>query len=1428
MNIAIISNYDDINKDNFLISKVISKTYHFIMLPYRNSNEQDITIDFYIQNNELKNVLLKIIDFLSKKYNKKINVKDINDIISIKDKYDELYVDSNTVENLNRNFSFDISNVTDKKYIYVKNLQECDNECLKCKCFKLLGRYNKNAIPVNRIAPQKLSIFKDLIKTLNVKPDSDSLKRNQRSYKKILIINDVSFFTDSVDNNIMSKNFELGKLLKNIITSSASKLNLSKDKLDELYAMFANATVLNAVSCIPNSNNLSKYVSIHTNFALHSALFIEEEIKAFKPDYIIALGSKAFAALKLDKFKNLSYSDLRGKLFTDTVYGHKCMVFPTLSVLNVFAEYNLYSVLYYDFKYLLKCIFNNYYEYQNKVIEQEKYNFSVLDTENKLNDFFNFLKNNKDLHISIDIETNSLKFFKPFNSNNIPKITVISFSMNKKFNDYETILVPFTEENNLLIQQIVQYILSNKNFIKYLHNMSYDLSFMTHVFKRTNPNISLANISNNVIDTMTYSNMLNEEHVKGFKTLDTLSATFTKYGTYYFKLYEYKEQFINEYNNIYKEINKLNINDETYNYIKNILNIYNNILNTNNLNNLDLKSVLVNTKNDFIYYLLNNCFDNIKNIKIESDNGLSETINKNSFFNLVLLSSCIPMNDLYLFTEKNTDLNNVYKLYSVLLNKLFTINNIKTFNFKKEKLDDLINDFISEGKTYSDTEKQLLLDKFFNLYKENIVKDTINSKLFEPIGFTQNLIEINKNIFNNLIKFDDKNNTINMKNVGNIDYSDFDRRELYSYAAFDVKATLEAGMYYYNIILKEKQYNTLPTAIINEASKVITQLQSNGIQINKDIFYKLKSEYQNQLKSIEESVKNNNFYTNYFKQLESMYQIKKEDFNILSLDHMSKLFFILNVDKTGYLNVSSKNNIILDEDTLSNIIELKNNSTYKNNTNILHASNIAEKVLEYRKTNKLYSTYLNGLLENGLIDDNFICYPNYSIFGTRTGRLSSNEPNLQNVPSTIKEIYVSRFDNEDIKGKLIQADYSQIELRVSAMYSICKNITEAFKSGEDIHLSTAKAITRIPYLCKNTENLSDEEKTKLIQSYTNYYNKNKTNELKKLYHDDGTKLSDEEILNNIAEETKHIRRIAKTINFGIIYGISSYSMAQNLGIKQEEADQFIEAYFKEYPEIRIYMEKKKEEALEKGYVSTYFGRKRHVKNAAKYNNILNMINERSKDPDFLYNKVFLSLDENKQYNSYNKTQNTKVFLSQRNRSFRQAINAPIQSTASDFTFLSLISINHFLNNTSLKSFYLQDKSNLNKNTEDSSLLNKIEKDIKPVICGTVHDSIIIDCPDLKISDDYILYVSKNVRDIMVDPIKYFLDNIAKDISYLSDNDINILKNIRNKYIKSNKFFVPLDVELEIGNNWNDLHVLSEEMYELYDTYIDKEINEDII
>ncbi len=217
-------------------------------------------------------------------------------------------------------------------------------------------------------------------------------------------------------------------------------------------------------------------------------------------------------------------------------------------------------------------------------------------------------------------------------------------------------------------------------------------------------------------------------------------------------------------------------------------------------------------------------------------------------------------------------------------------------------------------------------------------------------------------------------------------------------------------------------------------------------------------------------------------------------------------------------------------------------------------------ILSYRKVQKLHSTYIEGIKplinkSTGVINTTF----NQTL--TTTGRLSSKEPNLQNIPvreddgKELRKFFVAKSDDRI----LITADYSQIELRLLAAFSLCPALVEAYKKGIDIHTATAS----------------------------------------KVFDVDVDKVSSRQ------------RSSAKAVNFGIIYGISEYGLAKQLKVVPFEAKNYITAYFKEYPEVKEYMDNNVKSAKETGYAKTVLGRRRYIRELASSNYNLRSFGERA-------------------------------------------------------------------------------------------------------------------------------------------------------------------------------------------------------------------------
>ncbi len=219
---------------------------------------------------------------------------------------------------------------------------------------------------------------------------------------------------------------------------------------------------------------------------------------------------------------------------------------------------------------------------------------------------------------------------------------------------------------------------------------------------------------------------------------------------------------------------------------------------------------------------------------------------------------------------------------------------------------------------------------------------------------------------------------------------------------------------------------------------------------------------------------------------------------------------------------------------------------------------IINEILEYRLVAKLKSTYTDALINAA--DKNGRIHTVFKQAFTLTGRLSSAEPNLQNIPIKTEEGRELRrfFEAENENYVLIDADYSQIELRLMAAMSGDENMIETYKAGKDIHTSTASQVFGVP----------------------------------------------EELV------TGDLRKKAKAVNFGIIYGISDFSLAGDIHVTKKEASEYIKNYFGKYPKIKEYLDNAKETARQKGYSETLYGRRRHIPELSAKNKNLQGFGER--------------------------------------------------------------------------------------------------------------------------------------------------------------------------------------------------------------------------
>ena len=318
----------------------------------------------------------------------------------------------------------------------------------------------------------------------------------------------------------------------------------------------------------------------------------------------------------------------------------------------------------------------------------------------------------------------------------------------------------------------------------------------------------------------------------------------------------------------------------------------------------------------------------------------------------------------------------------------------------------------------------------------------------------------------------------------------------------------------------EKLFNEIEMPLI----EVLANIEENGMRVSKEILDEMKEEISVKINLVKDKI----------------YNYAGTEFNISSPKQLGEILFEkLNLPynkkkgKTGY---STSHDVLVKLIDIHPIINL---------------------ILEYREMTKLYSTYLEGL-SNYILEDGKI----HTIFKqtiARTGRLSSTEPNLQNIPVRTEEGKLIRKAFLPEENSLIMtSDYSQIELRVLAHISKCENLKNAFLNHEDIHTKVASDIYGVP----------------------------------------------------IESVSKSMRRTAKAVIFGIVYGISGYGLGENLEINPNEAKKFIEKYLKMYPGVKEYMDNIKKEAYENYYVKTIFGRIRYLDELKNTNYMIRSMGER--------------------------------------------------------------------------------------------------------------------------------------------------------------------------------------------------------------------------
>lgn len=327
------------------------------------------------------------------------------------------------------------------------------------------------------------------------------------------------------------------------------------------------------------------------------------------------------------------------------------------------------------------------------------------------------------------------------------------------------------------------------------------------------------------------------------------------------------------------------------------------------------------------------------------------------------------------------------------------------------------------------------------------------------------------------------------------------------YACEDADFTLQ--VYHKQLKKLDKKENKHSKQILYELElplmPVIAAMENNGIRVDTDELEQATAESAAELKTLKNKI----------------YKEADEHFNINSTKDLQRIFF----EKLEFEVVkrTPKGQPSADKETLK-ILALKHK--------------LPKLLLRYRELNKLYTTYLTAYprfinKQTGRIHTSF------NQAGAVSGRFSSSNPNLQNIPALLRKTFVPKNKEYVFLG----ADYSQMELRILADYSQDKNLIDAFNSGKDIHTLTASKVFNVPF--------------------------------KKV--------------------TQKQRKIAKTVNFGIVYGMSAYGLAIKTDLDVKQAKEFIDSYFQNYPDVKRYLSKIKGYAVKHGYVFTKFNRQIHLK-----------------------------------------------------------------------------------------------------------------------------------------------------------------------------------------------------------------------------------------
>ena len=462
------------------------------------------------------------------------------------------------------------------------------------------------------------------------------------------------------------------------------------------------------------------------------------------------------------------------------------------------------------------------------------------------------------------------------------------------------------------------------------------------------------------------------------------------------------------------------------------------------------------------------------------------------FFKNMDFSSLVKNESLFNFVREKTKQEKTEKLVltSDILEKIKGVKGSFCYSLKNMS-------FLYEGKIY-------FLEKNFSMFSEGLSLDYVCEQLKEVFE-NPNILKITASAKDDMHFFDKFN--IKLNNFYDLQVAEYLLNAGLKIGDFDIDVdAYQNRKEFLEMSIKEKGLEYVYNEIEKPLTNLLFDMEQNGFKINEAKLEEITEEFNQKLKDLEKEI----------------YLHAEEEFNINSPKQVAHILF----EKLG--------------------IKAFNNKKQSTNANVLEELRyipIVDLILTYRKYAKLINTYLN-VYKNICQTSGSIIHTTFNQTLTSTGRLSSSEPNLQNIPTrddegkVLRKIFISKFDG----GKIISADYNQIELRLLADMSEEEALIDAYNQGKDIHSITASQIFDIP-------------------------------------------------LDKV--ESQH-RRDAKAVNFGIIYGISDYGLSQNIKSSVAKAKNYIEAYFTRYPKVKEFMDSNVAVATEKGYALTKYGRMRKI------------------------------------------------------------------------------------------------------------------------------------------------------------------------------------------------------------------------------------------